>query len=214
MTDILLSAEQTTIYMTEQQLEKSFFIFHFFVQRAALMYFHCQQKRDTLHCSFLGLPWFILSLSTPIAANSFHWFFKYQRQKQLEFANSLDFDEVAHYEPPHQDLHCLPFCPFVLEFSVWYSLDLIFLKIWRRILFKMELLLLKENNCTKLFWNPYINVKVMVRTSSIYDRFIIWPSSVTLTFNLPEQMFEMTLLLLKENNGGKLFLKFMLKCRN
>ena len=25
-----------------------------------------------------------------------------------EFANSLDLDEVAHYEPPHLDLHCLP----------------------------------------------------------------------------------------------------------
>ena len=22
-------------------------------------------------------------------------------------ANSADLDEVAHYEPPHQDLHCL-----------------------------------------------------------------------------------------------------------
>ena len=25
-----------------------------------------------------------------------------------EFANSVDPDEVAHYEPPHLDLHCLP----------------------------------------------------------------------------------------------------------
>ena len=24
-----------------------------------------------------------------------------------EFANSLNLDEVAHYEPPHLDLHCL-----------------------------------------------------------------------------------------------------------
>ena len=28
--------------------------------------------------------------------------------KIAEFANSVDFDEVAHNEPPHQDLHCLP----------------------------------------------------------------------------------------------------------
>ena len=27
-----------------------------------------------------------------------------------EFANSVDPDEVAHNEPPHQDLHCLPSC--------------------------------------------------------------------------------------------------------
>ena len=37
------------------------------------------------------------------------------------------------------------------------------------------------------------------------DHFIIWPSSVTLTFNLPEQMFQMALLLLKEHNGARLF---------
>ena len=26
----------------------------------------------------------------------------------VETANSVDLDEVAHYEPPHLDLHCLP----------------------------------------------------------------------------------------------------------
>ena len=41
--------------------------------------------------------------------------------------------------------------------------------------------------------------------SSIYDHFIIWPSCVTLTFNLPEQMFQMAFLLLEENNCAKLF---------
>ena len=57
---------------------------------------------------------------------------------------------------------------------------------------------LKENNCAKLFWNPCINVEFMVLTSSIYDHFIIQHSSVTLTFNLLEQMFQMALLLLKK----------------
>ena len=28
--------------------------------------------------------------------------------KIAEFANSVDLDEVAHHEPPHLDLHCLP----------------------------------------------------------------------------------------------------------
>ena len=28
--------------------------------------------------------------------------------KIAEFANSVDLDEVAHDEPPQQDLHCLP----------------------------------------------------------------------------------------------------------
>ena len=36
----------------------------------------------------------------------------------------------------------------------------------------------------------------------IYDHFIIWPSSVTLTFNLPKK-FQMTLLLLKNKNCVK-----------
>ena len=42
-------------------------------------------------------------------------------------------------------------------------------------------------------------------TSSIYNLFIIWPSSVTLTFNLHEQMPQTALLLLKRNNWIKLF---------
>ena len=28
--------------------------------------------------------------------------------KITDFANSVDVDEVAHHEPPHPDLHCLP----------------------------------------------------------------------------------------------------------
>ena len=61
--------------------------------------------------------------------------------------------------------------------------------------------LLKENNCVQLI----SNVEVMAQTSSVYDHFIIWSSSVTLTFNLSEQIFKMALLLLKENIYTKLF---------
>ena len=32
-------------------------------------------------------------------------------------ANSVDLDEVAHYEPPHQDLRCLQ----IQLFRLWYS---------------------------------------------------------------------------------------------
>ena len=32
---------------------------------------------------------------------------KMLEMKISEFANSIDPDEVAHYEPPHLDLHCL-----------------------------------------------------------------------------------------------------------
>ena len=40
-------------------------------------------------------------------------------------------------------------------------------------MFQMARLLVKENNCAKLFRNPCIHVEVMGRTSSIYDHFII-----------------------------------------
>ena len=33
---------------------------------------------------------------------------KVPETKTAEFANSIDLDEVAHFEPPHPDLHCLP----------------------------------------------------------------------------------------------------------
>ena len=72
-------------------------------------------------------------------------------------------------------------------------------------MFQMALLLFKENNCAKLFWNPYINVEVMVRTSSIFDHFIIWPSSVTLIFNLSWEMFQQLC---------QIILKFIYKCRS
>ena len=35
--------------------------------------------------------------------------------KTVEFANSIDLDEVAHDEPPHLDLHCLPSSLLILN---------------------------------------------------------------------------------------------------
>ena len=72
-------------------------------------------------------------------------------------------------------------------------------------MFQIALLFLKKNNCATLVWNPCINVEVMAHTSSIYDHFIIWPSSVVLKFHLSKQMPQMVLLLLKDNNCVKLF---------
>ena len=70
------------------------------------------------------------------------------------------------------------------DFFIWPSSVTLTFNLLEQ-MFQMALLLLKENNCTKLFWDPCINVQVMAQTSSIYDQFIIWPSSVTLIFNLP-----------------------------
>ena len=52
----------------------------------------------------------------------------------------------------------------------------------------------------------------MAQTSSIDDYFDLYLTPVTLTFNLPEKMFQMALLLLEDNNCTKLFLKSMHKC--
>ena len=45
----------------------------------------------------------------------------------------------------------------------------------------------------------------MARTTSISGHLFIWQSCVTLTFNLPEQIFQMALLLLTDTNCAKLF---------
>ena len=76
------------------------------------------------------------------------------------------------------------------------------------LIFQMAFLLVKEKvketKCAKLFWNPWINIHHMAQKSSIYDHFIIWPSKVTLTFNLPEQWFQLALSLLKKNTYAQL----------
>ena len=66
-------------------------------------------------------------------------------------------------------------------------------------------LLLLEDNCAKLFWNPCINVPVKARTSSIYDHSDLYLTPMTLNFNLPEKKFQMALILLEDNNCAKLF---------
>ena len=33
-----------------------------------------------------------------------------QEMQTSEFSSTVDLDEVAHYEPPHQGLQCLPSC--------------------------------------------------------------------------------------------------------
>ena len=40
---------------------------------------------------------------------------KVLKTKITEFANRVDLDEVAHDEPPHLDLHCLP--PYSLDLT-------------------------------------------------------------------------------------------------
>ena len=56
-----------------------------------------------------------------------------------------------------------------------------------------------------LFWNTCISKEVMPWTSSAFDNLIIWPSRATLTLDLPEWMFGITHLLIKENICAKLF---------
>ena len=72
-------------------------------------------------------------------------------------------------------------------------------------MFQMALFLLEDNNCANPFWNPCVNVQVMARTSSIYDHFDIYLTLVTLTFNLPEKMFQMAHLFPKETTVQNCF---------
>ena len=44
------------------------------------------------------------------------------KMKTAEFANSVNPDEVADYEPPHLDLHCLH-SNFLIVNMIWLSLD-------------------------------------------------------------------------------------------
>ena len=39
--------------------------------------------------------------------------------KIVEFANSVDPDEVAHNEPPHLDLYCFPSILTILSMIAW-----------------------------------------------------------------------------------------------
>ena len=65
-------------------------------------------------------------------------------------------------------------------------------------MFPMAHLLMMENNCANLYWNPSKIVGVMVPTK-------IWSSSVTLTLGLPEQIFQIAHLHVMVNNCVKLF---------
>ena len=40
--------------------------------------------------------------------------------KILEFANSVDPDEVAHNEPPHLGLHCLPSSLSNFQYDIFF----------------------------------------------------------------------------------------------
>ena len=45
--------------------------------------------------------------------------------KIVESANRADPDEVAHYEPPHRDLHCLPSILLILN-KILFGRNLLF----------------------------------------------------------------------------------------
>ena len=43
------------------------------------------------------------------------------QDKMTEFANSVDLHEVVHNEPPHVDLHCLPFQTLNSQYDIVWS---------------------------------------------------------------------------------------------
>ena len=82
-------------------------------------------------------------------------------------------------------------------------------------MFQMALLLLKDNNCAKLCLKSMNKcTSYGLKTSLIYDHFNLYLTHVTLTFNLPEKMFQMALLLLQGNNCAKFAKLFCNPCIN
>ena len=69
------------------------------------MYFH-----QTLYTKFCD---FIVGLIIVFVFNSPQYpklnSLSIPEMKIAEYVNSVDLDEEAHIEPPHLDLHCLPF---------------------------------------------------------------------------------------------------------
>ena len=90
------------------------------------------------------------------------------------------------------------------HFIIWPSIMTLDFNLHKQ-MFLTAPLLLKDNICAKLFWNPCINVPVMARTSSI-NLWPFWPLfdpcdlDLQLTWNV-----HMALLLFEVNNCAKLF---------
>ena len=74
---------------------------------------HTGTHKQTLNLIFYD--WLISNTSSTLSTLISIYFltvrtnrdFTVSKRKIAEFANSIDLDEVAHYEPPHLDVHCL-----------------------------------------------------------------------------------------------------------
>ena len=79
------------------------------ISRANTTMFACQFSKGDNFYDFLFA--FLFSMVYTHKGKSFFQgseFFQLPEMKIAEIANSVDLDEVAHHEPPHLDLHCLP----------------------------------------------------------------------------------------------------------
>ena len=61
--------------------------------------------------------------------------------KAAEFSNSIDPDEVAHHEPPHQDLHCFSSS---LQTLIRKQLEIIIIEMFADVHFVVSFFALKE----------------------------------------------------------------------
>ena len=71
----------------------------------------CRHVFEILRYAHAPSLWHIFSCRASkchIAATGYKLTLSLPVTKIAEFANSVDLDEVAHDEPPHLDLHCLP----------------------------------------------------------------------------------------------------------
>ena len=99
--------------------------------------------------------------------------------KIAEFANSIDLDEVAHNEPPHLDLHCLPSSHRILH-MIQLGFN-IFLKLADET-FVVCFLVVKE--LTKYLVKVSLSLLVYIKSSALY----ILPKKLKKAFALQNQL--------------------------
>ena len=100
MTLDVYRGRKTTIQQQQQLLKSKVFNWEKFTEniKPSIIY-KCQEAKEQVVALFLFLSIFHLVLETKLS----------------ECANSEALDEVAHHEPPHPNLHCLPSSLWILN---------------------------------------------------------------------------------------------------
>ena len=75
----------------------------------------------------------------------------------MAFANSVDPDETALNEPSHQDLHCLPFCYYLLTETPICNNVCVQIQRWKSPFQKLKGDMVKNDRINNLTGNQRVN---------------------------------------------------------